>query len=256
MKKIALITGASSGLGKEFVRQLDHNKEVEEFYVVARREERLLELQKYTDKPVVALPFDLTDVESILRLEKILHEQDIDIRVLVVAAGLGKVGKTSEISLRDTNRMIDLNVRAAVDTTLIALPFMHKGARIIEIASIAGMNPMPYFNVYSASKAFLITFSKALRYELKNDGIKVTCLCPYWVKDTEFIAGATKNNKTRYASYPLATYKKRVVRRALFDSKFNKTLSTPGVVVSLTNVLSKLVPDAIILRIMDEFSKR
>ncbi len=255
MTKIALITGASSGLGQEFVKQLDTDNEVEEFYVIARRKDRLLQLQRYTKKPVIAIPLDLTDINSIYHLEHLLKTNNVTITVLIVAAGLGKIGKTNHLSLKDTNTMIDLNVKAAVDTTLIALPYMQKGARIIEIASVAGMNPMPYFNIYAASKAFLISFSKALHYELQKDGIKVTCLCPYWVKDTEFIQTASTTNKHRYTNYTLATYKKNVVKKALKDLNHNKYMSTPSIVASLTNVLSNLVPDPIIMKILDTYSK-
>ncbi len=144
--KTALITGASSGLGKEFVRQLADDPAIAQFWVIARRKERLLELQKFTSKPVIAIPLDLCDPHSFDILAEKLQAEKPDITVLVAAAGLGSIGKTEELSVAETNRMIDLNCRAAAAVTRLCLPYMHKGARILEIASIAAFQPMPGFN--------------------------------------------------------------------------------------------------------------
>ncbi len=128
--RIALITGASSGLGKEFIRQLRREK-LDEIWAIARRKERLLELSGLVPIPVRPISLDLTKPESIDTLERLLAEAQPHIHILINAAGFGKIGNYREISRSDTDRMIDLNCRAAVDVTLLALPYMNKGDRIL-----------------------------------------------------------------------------------------------------------------------------
>ena len=152
--RIALITGASSGLGKEFIRQLRREK-LDEIWAIARRKERLLELSGLVPIPVRPISLDLTKPESIDTLERLLAEAQPHIHILINAAGFGKIGNYREISRSDTDRMIDLNCRAAVDVTLLALPYMNKGDRILEICSTAAFQPFPYLNVYAATNPFL-----------------------------------------------------------------------------------------------------
>lgn len=248
--KTALITGASSGLGKEFVRQLADDPAIAQFWVIARRKERLLELQKFTSKPVIAIPLDLCDPHSFDILTEKLQAEKPDITVLVAAAGLGSIGKTEELSVAETNRMIDLNCRAAAAVTRLCLPYMHKGARILEIASIAAFQPMPGFNVYAASKAFLMSYTKALHHELLPRHIKVTCVCPYWVKDTEFIPKARiTGNSFRHT--PLASVSKSVVRLSLAASKANLWVCTPGIVTTAQRIVAKVIPHCIVVPFMD-----
>ena len=141
MTEIALITGASSGLGREFAMQISRSEErPQEIWAVARRENRLEELQKLCGIPVRPIPLDLTRQESIRKLEELLQKEKPVIRILVNAAGFGKIGRYSEISREDTDRMIDLNCRAAVDVTLLSLPYMRRGGRILEICSTSAFS--------------------------------------------------------------------------------------------------------------------
>lgn len=105
--------------------------------------------------------------------------------------------------------MIDLNCKAAVAMTQISLPFMKRGARVLQICSTAAFQPFPYLSVYAATKAFLYRYSRALRVELYGTGIRVTAVCPYWIKDTEFIGRAKKSSDSSYIhSFPLASRQK------------------------------------------------
>ena len=190
--KIALVTGASSGLGREFVRQIAEQGKVEELWAIARRRDRLEALQSISAVPIRVLALDLTRPGDMEYLRNTLQDELPDIRILVNAAGMGRMGPTVDIPAKDNDAMIDLNCRAAVDVTDAAFPYLHPGSQVLEICSTAGFQPIPGLNVYAATKAFLLSYTQTLHYELSPAGIHVTAVCPYWVKDTEFIGIAEK----------------------------------------------------------------
>lgn len=246
--KIAVVTGASSGLGREFVRRIDEGNLVEEIWVIARREERLLELRGECRTPVKVLPMDLTREESIQTLEELLDSGHPAISILVNAAGFGKVGSFRQVTRRDSDAMIHLNCRAAVDVTLACLPYMGPGGRVLELCSTAAFQPFQYLNVYAASKAFLYRYSRALGVELMGTGITVTAVCPYWVKDTEFIPIAEETDeRNAIRRYPLASKVKNVVARAMRDSALGLPVSTPGPVCLVHRIAAKVIPSQIMM---------
>ena len=201
--KIALVTGASSGLGREFVRQIAEQGKVEEIWAIARRRDRLEALQSISAVPIRVLALDLTRPGDMEYLRNTLQDELPDIRILVNAAGMGRMGPTVDIPAKDNDAMIDLNCRAAVDVTDAAFPYLHPGSQVLEICSTAGFQPIPGLNVYAATKAFLLSYTQTLHYELSPAGIHVTAVCPYWVKDTEFIGIAEKGGHG-FRHYPLA----------------------------------------------------
>ena len=229
MKKIAIVTGASSGIGREFVRQIHEKESIDEIWAIARRENRLDELKNTVSETVRPLPLDLLKEESIDYLSALLEKEKPDVHILVNASGFGKFGTYKDLSLREVNDMIDLNCKAAVDITMITLPYMSRNARVLEICSAAAFQPLPGFNVYAATKSFLKHFSRALRWELFPRRIKVTAVCPDWVK-TEFISVAkdTKNGDA-VRHFPFAARAENVVSCALFDSRLGVPVSTYSV---------------------------
>jgi len=246
--KIGIVTGASSGLGREFVYQLSQKKALDEIWVIARREERLKSLQEQVETPLRLIPLDLTKRASFQKLESFLNTEQPDVRILINAAGFGKIGAWKDISLTDCDDMIDLNCRAAVNMTQLVLPHMNKGAQVLEICSTAGFQPFPYLGIYSASKAFLYRYSRALRVELFGTGISVTAVCPYWIKDTEFIAKAQKTRDSSYIRhFPLASKEDAVVKRALRDAQLRLAVSTPGVTCAVHRIIAKFVPSEIMM---------
>lgn len=195
--KIAIVTGASSGLGREFVRQITRlYKNLDEIWVVARRAERLEELK---EKLPVYIRVFAGDMEEDLIYKQVLNRlenQNPDVRMLVNAAGFGKMGTIEEIAAEDKKlqlRMIDLNCRGLTEMTLTCLPYMSKGSRIINVASAAAFCPQSGFAVYAATKAYVLSFSKGLGAEVRKKGIIVTAVCPGPV-DTEFFDVAGTNN--------------------------------------------------------------
>ena len=271
--KIALVTGASSGLGREFVRQIAEQGKVEEIWAIARRRDRLetlaaelrakhgtlcrrdrLEaLQSISAVPIRVLALDLTRPGDMEYLRNTLQDELPDIRILVNAAGMGRMGPTVDIPAKDNDAMIDLNCRAAVDVTDAAFPYLHPGSQVLEICSTAGFQPIPGLNVYAATKAFLLSYTQTLHYEFSPAGIHVTAVCPYWVKDTEFIGIAEKGGHG-FRHYPLASRSQDVVRRALRDSALNLRVSTPGLVCTLHRAAAKVIPNLLCLPLADWLS--
>lgn len=247
-KQIAIVTGASSGLGAEFVRQMDIKEQLDEIWVIARRQERLEALGEQVRVPLRILAWDLTKPESLERLSELLAREKPSVAVLINAAGFGKIGSVRDIPLTDCEAMVDLNCRAAVSVTQRVLPYMETGSRILEICSTAGFQPFQYLNVYAATKAFLYRYTRALRVELMKSGIHVTAVCPYWIRDTEFIGTAQDTRDSRYIRhFPLASRKKRVAAMALRDSRLNLPVSTPGLVCSLHRLAAKVIPNSLMM---------
>ena len=243
--KIALVTGASSGLGREYVLEISRAEPgIDEIWAVARRADRLEELKAVSRIPVRPVPADLTREEDIERIEALLEKTKPEIRLLIHAAGFGKIGTLSQIDRKTCDRMIDLNCRAAVDVTYLALPYMKEGSRIVEVCSTAAFQPFPFLNVYAASKAFLYRFTRALRREVMHRGIGVTAVCPYWIRDTEFIPTArdTEGGGAAIRHFPLSQSVRAVARYSLFDSRCGFAVSTPGIMCSLHRIAAKFIP--------------
>lgn len=249
--RIAVITGASSGLGYEYVRELNRKeKQIGEIWAIARREDRLEELSGISRIPVRILPYDLTERRSMDAISAKLAAEKPDIVLLINAAGFGKIGSSQEIGVEETGRMIDLNCRAAVEMTYLCLPYMKAGARIMEVCSTSAFQPFQYLNVYAATKAFLYRFSRALRVELFSRKIKVTAVCPYWIRDTEFIAGAEKSGgRKMIRHYPLSSRVHSVAARSLADSRIGLAVSTPGIVCTVHRIAAKVIPSEIMMGI-------
>lgn len=249
---IAVVTGASSGLGREFVRQISQKKDApDEIWAVARRKERLEELSDIAECTVRAIPLDLTKKESFDFLEKLFISENPTIKILVNAAGFGRMGKNEDISRKEDEGIIDLNCRASVSLTDAALPYMKKKSRILQICSVAAFQPLTGLNTYAASKAFLMSHAKALHYELIRYGINVTAVCPFWIRETEFITGIKKTDERAVKHFPFYSKPPFVVRWALRDSRFNLWVSTPGPVATIMRIFSKITPHFIIVPLWD-----
>jgi hypothetical protein len=250
--QIAVVTGASSGLGREFVRQISRKEKLDAIWVIARREDRLKELAENSAVPVWPLPLDLTKPESISTVRGCLRARKPDVRILVNAAGFGKIGTYPQISEQDSGRMIDLNCKALVAVTSALIPYMRRGARILEISSVASFQPLPGLNIYAATKAFVSSYSRALRWEMFGKGIHVTAVCPYWIGDTEFIPVAKDSAGSRAVRhFPLVSHAKTVAGFALWASRLNLPVATPGLLSSFIRLASKFIPHEIVIPIWE-----
>lgn len=251
--KIAIVTGASSGIGREFVYQLEHfYKELDEIWVIARREDRLKELKKKIKTYVRVFSGDLAEDFVYKQVQNRLENQNPDIRMLVNAAGFGKYGTVEEIAKENKKlqlQMIDINCRGLTQMITICLPFMSKGSRIINIASAAAFCPQSNFAVYAASKSYVLSFSRALNEELKEKEIYVTAVCPGPVK-TEFFDQSGFSESI--AKESIMVEAKDVVSQALIDAKEKKDVSVYGALMKGAEIAAKVIPHKAVMKIMEK----
>lgn len=248
---VAIITGASSGMGREFALQIAQGyRSVEEIWLIARRRERLEELkERLLGKKVLIFCWDLSGEEYLEELNRTLQEKKPRVRILVNAAGYGMIGKIREMTCKDALGMVDLNCRALTAVTCMVLPYMSRGSSVIQMASAAAFMPQPGFAVYAASKSYVLSFARALGQEVAEDGITVTAVCPGPVR-TEFFDIAETYHKIKiYKRFTMARAD-RVVRRALLDAKHHRTVSAYGPVMKIFRLICKLFPKDILIRLV------
>ena len=246
---IAIVTGASSGMGREFVRQLSGWGQPDEIWAIARRADALEELKKETSVPVRPLSLDLLDAASFEKLEAMLEAEKPEISLLVNAAGFGKFGAYHKISAADESRMIDLNCKALVLMTRLCLPYMKEGSRILQLDSLSAFQPVPYITTYGATKAFVLSYTRAMIRELKGTGIRMMAMNPGWVK-TEFFDHAMKTNTGEVQYFNILYEAKDVVATGLRDLyKTQKDYSVHGLPVRNQVRAVKLVPHSIVMKI-------
>ena len=244
--KIAVITGASSGIGREFVGAIDRSEPLDEIWVIARRQERLEALVGTTRARVRPLPMDLTEMKSLGVYERLLKEERPEVRVLVNNSGFGVFGPFAERSLDQQLKIVDLNDKALVAMTYLTLPYMPRGGMIYNIASSSAFQPVPYQAIYGASKAFVMSFSRALNMELKPKGIRSMAVCPHWCK-TEFFDTAVTDDTIVY--YNFFNKPEDVVATAVRNMKKGRDVSLCGFQIKLQRLMVKLLPHALVMRI-------
>lgn len=244
-KRVAIVTGASSGLGLEFARQIDRLQQVDEIWLVARKADALHEVAEQLDTPAVPVVADLTSKADIAAIKQRLSDFDPDVRYLINAAGFGKFGDWQTISDEAVDSMIDLNCRGLVDMTRTTLPYMDRGSHIVQVASAAAFVPLPHMNVYAATKAFVLRYTRALRWELHGTGITATALCPTWVK-TGFEKVARESGGGHDVHHLLGAQKaSTVVSRALTANKLHLAVATASPQSCALRLIGKVVPSCI-----------
>lgn len=249
-KRIAIVTGASSGMGQEFVKQLDRClRTVQEIWVIARRERKLLELQdQISNIKLRILPLDICKETDLNMLEALLEVEQPQVRLLINAAGVGRAGRFEEITRNEATNMVDLNAKALVAITHMVLPYMARKSNIIQIASASAFMPQKEFAVYAASKAFVLSFTRALRAELAmtDNHIGVTAVCPGPV-DTEFLAISNAGKEQKPLKKLVTAKVEPVVTKALRDAKAGKEISIYGLPMKAVFVAGKLLPHTMFL---------
>ncbi len=240
-RSIAIVTGASGGFGKEFVRLLLAEDTLDEIWAIARSEEKLQKLKDEFGSRILTIPMDLTDPKARKRFAEKLETEDVVIRFLVNNAGYAKFCSYDDLGVEESLDMLELNCNAVVAMGLYCIPYMDRGSRMINIASLASFQPLPYLNLYSASKVFVRNYSRALNMELKEKGVTVTAVCPGWM-DTALFERADIG-----ANHTIRTFRgmgdpKRMAAHAFRDAKKGKDISVPGVYTKFCYAASKVLP--------------
>lgn len=233
MRKTALITGASSGLGKEFAKQLA--KQNYNLVVVARRESLLIDLKRtLSNVRVKVYTADLTAENAIDKLLKFLSEEKLQIDVLINNAGFGDYARFDQADIAKLQNMIDLNVKVLTDLMYYVSQQMirRQSGYILNVASTAAFQPGPMMATYFATKHYVLALSEAVAHEWKAEGVKVCALCP-GATQTEFFDHADMYNSKMLKTFKLPT--------AEAVSKFGLNAMFKGKRVAIHGFLNKLL---------------
>ncbi len=245
---IAVITGASSGLGAEFTRAIAEANSVDEIWVIARRKERLEELANELHPAVVRpLAMDLTNRNSIAALKQKLAEEYACVRILINNAGYCRCGKFEEMTEEEIEKMIDLDITAMTLVNRICIPFMTKGSYAILVGSVSSFTPVIGQAVYSAAKAYVSFHGQILHAELKKQGINVMVLSPGNM-NTEMNVRGGEGEKAGCLPY---LDLKKITRAALKKAASGKRYDTPGCFYKGYRFLSKPIPHSLLIKTTD-----
>lgn len=244
MKKIAVVTGASGGMGQVFVRELA-KEALDEIWIIGRKENRLLMLRNEWGERIRPVCMDLTKNTDLSALADLLKEQNPSVMWLVNNAGMARMAPSGTFSFSEIEQTIGLNCKAPAALINLCLPFMEKGAKILNISSASAFQPVPYLNLYAATKAFARSYSRALHAELKPSGITVTAVCPGWV-DTDMLSRKINGKKVHF---PGITSPERVVKKAVRDAKKGKDMSVCTFYVKCQHLHVKLLPQKLTMKI-------
>lgn len=248
---IAIITGASSGLGREFAIQLDRLPEKErpdEFVLIARREEELEKTASMLKTPARLLAWDLLDEENQRIFKNRLEEEKPEISYLVNSAGFGKIGGVSDLSLEVQRNMLRLNCELPLTLSYLVSPYLIEGAKVFQIASVAAFLPQPYFTIYAASKAFVLSFSRALAVEWKERGIQVIGLCPGPMETEFFQVAGSQEESSKIKNLGMEKVED-VTRTAIRRAFRAKDISLHSPMAHALRFVSRILPHPWILQI-------
>lgn len=246
--KIAIITGASAGLGQAFFRSVvKRYPELNEIWLIARRADRLEKLGENSPVPVVPLALDLTDTASFTALADRLAGQRPQVQILINNAGVGELSDIADSDWLTQTRMVDLNCRALTAVTTVVLPYMAAGDFIVNVASIAAFAPTARMTVYSSTKAYVLSMSRGLREELKPRGIHVLAVCPGPMR-TEFldVAGITGKSPT-FDRLPYCDAE-RVADAAVACAAKGRGVITPRFFFKFYRLVAKLLPHDLVMK--------
>ncbi len=244
--KICVITGASSGIGREFVYSVDREMDFDEIWVIARRVDRLEELKDKCRNKIRPVALDLSLPSAIEEYKGMLEAENPELQLLINAAGCGVFGPFEEKDLSKLLNSVNLNSVALTSMCHVSLPYMKSGSNIINMGSNSSWQPVPYQAVYGASKSYVLSLSRAIGKELEPRGIGVMCVCPGWIK-TEFQATAHHDEYIKYVDRWYTP--EEVAEQAMKDLKKGKAVSILGAPVRRQVKLVKHLPVDLVMKI-------
>lgn len=243
-KKIAILTGATGGLGHAFIKELI-KEPIDEILAFGRNQERLRSLVNEFGNIIVPFCKDLTNTDELISIGRILEEKKPHIEFLINNAGLAQMKASKDFTVSEIENTIDLNCKAPVILINCCLPYMTCGSKILNICSASAFQPVPYINLYASTKAFERSYSRALNAELKPLGISVTAVCPSWI-DTDMLTKEINGKKVKFFGIVSS---KRVAEKAMKDAKMSKDMSVCSLYVKCQHLNVKLLPQKTTMKI-------
>ena len=243
MARVAIVTGATGGIGIKFVERICLMEDIDEVWAVGRNKDKLNKLCENSAK-IIPVETDLASGGVDVIAERIESDKP-DIRILINNAGIGYMGPYEDMGRVKAAACCTLNCTVPSELISVVLPYMKEGARILNISSASSFQPNPYLAVYSASKVYLKNLSRALSAELKPRGITVTCVCPGWV-DTGMLPKTKGGKEIKYKGLISPDL---VVDKALRDSSRGKDMSVPGYFAKYFRVYSKITPTSLVMKL-------
>ena len=237
---IAIVTGATGGLGQEFIKQI--KDDVEQVWAVGRSAEKLAALKQTFGEKIVPVQVDLSDTDELLAFCRKIEKEKPQIRYLVNNAGTARMAPVTDFPPEEISAMLDINDKAAALLCRACLPCMPAGSFILNVASASAFQPNPYIALYSASKAFLLSFTRSLNVE--NKSVTCTAVCPGWV-DTKMLP---KDRNGKQIRYPGMVTADKVVAAALKDARRGKDVSVCSLYNRYLRFLSKVTPHSMIMK--------
>lgn len=247
MKKIAVITGASSGMGRRFAETVQEFGTYDEIWAIARRptgsrSSKIIRLSRCVPSHSI-----FPTRRRMRRMAALLREEQPEVGLLINASGFGKFRAVMDTPLEVNLNMVDLNCKAVMALCQLTVPYMPSGSQIINIASVAAFQPIPYINVYGATKALVLHYSRALNRELKKQGVHVMAVCPFWTK-TEFFDRAVASGEKPVVKKYIAMYKpEEIVAQAWKDAKKGKDMSKCGFKARMQALGVKILPHSMVM---------
>lgn len=249
--RIAIVTGATSGVGYTFLKFWQEKQELlDEVWLIARHDERLIEVAAQLPWKCRLFAIDLSIDKERRQLLEALHTIRPQVKYVVNSAGYGKIGRVGEISQVEQLGMVTLNCTALLDICQNVLPFLQRGSVVYNIASVAAFMPQPSFAVYAATKSFVLSFSRAFAVENKKKGIRVIAVCPNPMA-TQFFERAGYVPK----SFKQLGFEKveAVVAKAIENAEKGKDISINCWSAKGLYALSKLVPQRVLMGVQQLF---
>ena len=243
IKAIAIITGATGGIGKEFVSEL-YNEALDEIWIIGRNSERLAEIKEQYGKKIIPICADLTNEQDLLSIQALLTDK-VWVAYLVNNAGIAQMMSSKDLETDVINQTIRLNCNVPVILTNYCIPYMKRGSKIINVSSASAFQPVPFINLYAATKAFEHSYSRALNMELKPMGITVTAASPSWV-DTKMLTKEVNGKKVKF--YGMVS-PEAVAKKAIKDAKKGKDVSICSFYVKCQHLNVKLLPHKLVMKI-------
>lgn len=241
-KRVAIVTGATGGIGKEFVSELTREA-LDEIWIIGRNKERLAEIREQYGEKIIPICADLTNTQDLLSIQTLLTEEVL-ISYLINNAGIAHMMPSKDFEADEIEKTIKLNCNVPVTLTNYCIPNMKRGSKIINVSSAAAFQPVPFINLYAATKAFEHSYSRALNMELKSDGITVTAVSPSWV-DTNMLAKEMNGRKVKFHGL---VSPKTVAEKAIKDAKRGKDVSICSFYVKCQLLNVKLIPHKLVMK--------